>query len=424
MIDTNGDDGNDTLLPDSGMDYVYGGSGNDIVRFWLDWGGAGDSFYGGSGSDTPFLTLETKLGGIFFTNFESVQILGVTAREMLYGTDLRDTIQGLGGGDNVRGFANGDTLQGNQGTDLVRGRGDDDLLVGGQDVDSVYGGPGDDTALGNSGKDVLDGSGGSDLLYDGAASDTLDDGSGVDKISGGNGSDTLTVDSLTDIVQEFSGGGSDVIRSNASDYMIGGGSVGFIERMRINKAADSADASGNECDNTLAGNSLAGGSGSDILNGKASVGTFIVDRSNDAILAVLGGGSDLVRAEVDYTLGFHAHRLRIEPGAGGLNGRGNGLDNEIEGNSAANILSGQSGNDNIYGAAGFDFLRGNDGKNLLYGGSGQDQMFGGKEKDSLDGDANSDVLNGGYGANNLQGDAGNDTLFESVDGSAVDLLRG
>ena len=99
--------------------------------------------------------------------------------------------------------------------------------------------------------------------------------------------------------------------------------------------------------------------------------TYTVTAASDMLLEDADGGTDLVRASINYTLGTYVENLTLT-GAGALNGTGNALANVIIGNGAANRLSGLGGNDTLSGGAGNDTLIGGLGNDLLIGGTGND----------------------------------------------------
>ncbi|MEQ8655654.1 MAG: calcium-binding protein, partial [Kiloniellales bacterium] len=144
--------------------------------------------------------------------------------------------------------------------------------------------------------------------------------------------------------------------------------------------------------NTILGNTfsnvLSGLSGDDILNGNegsdTGVGgsgndTFVVDTATDVVREFAGEGTDLVRAETDYTLptgsaSAFIETLRMQQGFGNIDGTGNSLDNTVLGNTGDNRLAGNQGVDHIIG------------------GDGDDTLFGGAGGDRMDGDSGADTL--------------------------------
>lgn len=110
-----------------------------------------------------------------------------------------------------------------------------------------------------------------------------------------------------------------------------------------------------------------------------------------------------------------------------LTGTGTGSNDNLNGGSGADTLSGGDGNDNLSGGAGADTLYGDDGNDKLSGGSGDDTLLGGTGNDTLVGGSGDDTLDGQAGSDTLNGDSGNDTLiFTLNDGGikAADIYTG
>jgi Ca2+-binding RTX toxin-like protein len=136
---------------------------------------------------------------------------------------------------------------------------------------------------------------------------------------------------------------------------------------------------------------MAGGKGDD---------SYTVLQAGDKATEAANEGFDTVVSTLaSFTLGANIEALRVVDQ--GLNGTGNGLDNEITGNSNDNALDGGGGN---------DFLFGDEGLDSLQGGTGNDFLEGGADADALSGGAGNDTLAGGAGADALSGDAGIDTF--------------
>ncbi|MEZ9525580.1 calcium-binding protein [Enterovibrio norvegicus] len=90
--------------------------------------------------------------------------------------------------------------------------------------------------------------------------------------------------------------------------------------------------------------------------------------------------------------------------------RGNGSDETLLGDEAANNISGLFDNDIIEGNGGDDTLDGGSGNDTVSGGNGNDQLRGGSGNDQLDGGAGDDVLIADIGTNVLTGGSGADTF--------------
>ena len=150
---------------------------------------------------------------------------------------------------------------------------------------------------------------------------------------------------------------------------------------------------------------LDGGTGADEMHGGAGDDTYVVDNSGDIVDEAMWGsdGNDTVIASIDYTLTANVENLQLDFTAGSINGTGNGLDNEIRGNTYSNTLSGGGGND------------------TLSGGFGDDKLYGGSHGDSLFGGADDDLLDGGTGGDTMRGETGNDDYY--VDNAADAVIE-
>ena len=89
------------LRGDSGVDYLYGGGGNDT----LEGGGDADRLYGGHGDDT----LRGGAGGD--------RLYGQVGNDNLYGESGNDFLYGHGGNDGLAGGTGTDTVRGYEGAD-------------------------------------------------------------------------------------------------------------------------------------------------------------------------------------------------------------------------------------------------------------------------------------------------------------------
>lgn len=322
-------------------------------------------------------------------------ILGGGGKNTLSGGDGNDTLIGGSGNDVLNGNADDDSLVGGGGNDIISGGDGNDALVGGGGKDTMAGGDGDDSYVidetdtifelpgqgtdtvtvtfdyalgpnfenlsmlggiigignvldnyifGNSGANTLLGGGGTDTLAGEGGDDTLNGGTGDDTMEGSTGNDTFFVDSAADIVIEGVGdpeGTLDTIISSVS-YDMSVSAPGEIEFLYLTGIA-ALDATGNDFNNTLFGNSgvntLAGGLGND---------GFGVDLS-DTVIENAGEGFDTIITAFNYTLGPSSATYEVEgltlTGFANVNGTGNDLDNRIQGNLGINTLAGMTGND-------------------------------------------------------------------------------
>jgi len=239
-----------------------------------------------------------------------------------------------------------------------------------------------DHLLGFAGHDHLDGGLGNDTLDGGAGNDTLDGVAGKDSMDGGDGADLYFVDDAADkAVDSGVGADKDEVVSTAPTYTIDAS----IEILTLaGKAA--INGTGNAGDNELFGNAAAnildGGAGADTMTGGGGNDTYIVDNVNDKVVEAKGGGIDLVKSSVTYTLDANIENLTLT-GTDTIGGTGNELANILIGNDSANQLN---------GLAGADSLSGGDGNDTLDGGLGNDTMRGGKGDDTYVVDSIADVI--------------------------------
>lgn len=463
-----GNIGNDVLQGNLGNDTLYGGAGNDTLEGgdgndYLDGQAGADSMVGGAGNDIYVIDeagdkaveqadagTDTVYAYTSYTLEENIEYAYVkgTSGLTLTGNAANNVLKGGVGDDHLYGEAGNDNLNGGEGTDYLYGGDGNDVLNGGTGEVVPFGGVLD----GGAGNDTLNGDlNGSEYLIGGDGNDRLN-GYKDDHMSGGAGNDVYLFTGVQYNIVESAGEGTDLIQSSVSFDMVNttslydGGRVvsGEVENLTLTGTEDN-NGSGNELNNLITGNSgknvldgrdgndtlkagdgadsLIGGNGNDVLDGGAGIDhmegnagndVYYVDVQEDEVVELADEGTDQVRASITYTLaqGNNVENLQLL-GADNLNGTGNELNNQILGNSGANVLDGLLGNDSIYGYAGNDTLNGGEGNDYLDGGDGTDMIYGG--------DGN-DVLRGGIGENlayggTLDGGAGNDSLYGDVNGS-------
>jgi Ca2+-binding RTX toxin-like protein len=189
---------------------------------------------------------------------------------------------------------------------------------------------------------------------------------------------------------------------------------------------------------------------------------YTVKTSRDVIVENPGGGTDLVRSPVSYTLGAQLENLTLT-GSSATRGTGNSLANAITGNAAGNTLNGGAGNDTLDGGAGADTMIGGSGNDLFVvdsagdivnelAGSGTDrvessrsytlganlenltltgsaiagtgnslanQIVGNAQNNRLGGGSGNDTLDGGAGADTMTGGSGNDSYTADNAGDVI-----
>ena len=446
----------DTLEGNAGNNKLVGGLGTDTVSY-------ADATSGANG-------------------------VGVTVNLAL--TSAQNTVRAgtdtLSGFENLTGSQFNDTLIGSGGVNVLMGLGGNDLLNGGAGADHMYGGTGNDTyvvdnvgdvvdetdgdgldlvkasisfsladavhaigdienltltgtaninATGNALDNVLIGNSGANVLTGLDGNDTLNGGGGADHMFGGTGNDTYVVDNRGDIVDESGGDGIDTVQSLVSFSLADPvHAIGDIENLTLTGTAN-INATGNELDNVLIGNSganvltgldgndtLNGGAGADKMYGGTGNDTYVVDNAGDVVNETGGSGIDTVLSSVSFSLADPKHAIGdIEnltlTGTANINATGNALDNVLIGNSGANVLIGGAGADTLDGGAGIDtasYATSPAGVNVSlmtgmgHGGDAEGDTLSNIE--NLTGSKFNDTLEGNAGNNVLAGGAGNDTV--------------
>jgi Ca2+-binding RTX toxin-like protein len=413
----NGGLGNDTLDGGVGADTMIGGLGDDL--FVLDTLADIVTENATEGSDTVRIAYNVAvattidLNSAYGGTIENVQVAG-TGLFNLTGNAEHNSLTGNGSKNTLIGGLGNDTLDGGLGVDsMTGGLGDDTYVVDNlgdqvaeldnEGIDTLRinrsvnleltfteienavltstaalnaTGNGDDNHLtGNSAANSLNGSEGLDTLVGLAGNDTLDGGLGDDLLQGGVGNDTYVVDSAGDSVTEETAGGVDLVRSTAGTFTLSD----HVENLTLILGAGNIDGTGNALNNVLTGNSddnqllgeaghdrLVGNAGKDLLDGGLGNDTmigglgdddYVVNVATDVVTEALNGGTDRVFASLHYTLGANVEKMTLT-GLANLNGTGNGLANELEGNDGNNILTGGLGGDTLQGGLGNDTLNG------------------------------------------------------------------
>lgn len=139
---------------------------------------------------------------------------------------------------------------------------------------------------------------------------------------------------------------------------------------------------------------LDGGLGNDKMCGGFGDDIYIVDSDQDWVSDIFepfskGGGFDLVRASISYTLGADIENLELTS-PNSITGTGNSLNNTISGSQGNNVLNGNAGNDRLIGYRGNDTLNGGAGNDILVGSSYS--FYSIPERDTLTGDSGADIF--------------------------------
>ena len=371
-----GSGGNDTLTDGLGNNSLSGGAGNDTLFASVD--AAADLFNGGANIDTLDLSLTSAAASVSATLASSLDIgnIGLTAIENVVGSQGDDIITFNGGVNILDGRGGNDNISAGGGNDTLLGGEGDDTLVGGLGADLIDGGEGSDTVNYTFGDGVdtvtdtgavtdtdtlnitgTDANNVLDVIWDGASLTNFEGGTlaGIENVTAellGGTIDTLTYAGSTEAVEVDLGLGT------ASGFS----TIAGIERVTGGSGADI----------------LTGGLGANLLAGGAGDDTYHVG-AGDTVAEGAGNGTDTVfSSAATFTLGANVENLTLEPGAGDINGTGNGLANVIIGNEGANTLNGGGGADTVTGGAGNDIMNGGAGSDtLVFGpGFGQDVVNG------------------------------------------------
>lgn len=325
------------------------------------------------------------------------------------------------------------------------GDGDDIFTNSGSVSGTTYGGAGNDYLIGGSGVDRVDG-----VL----GNDTLDGGTGADTMTGGAGNDTYVVDSLSDVVVEASGEGTDTVQvsaGTATDVTTVYYLAANVENLVMTNSAGGQAVVGNALSNLITG---TGANDVMVLGDTISPYTS-TSMGNDTVNA--GGGNDFLF----FNRTFDANDV-VDGGAGydtvGLLGPVY-TNLVLSATSLTNVeqfsmySSGDAANPNSYKlttndanvAAGqqllvtamslqanetlnFNGSAETNGRFLIFGGRGADTIVGGAGNDRIIAGAGADVLTGGAGNDVFQFNAktdstpsARDTITDFVTGDRIDL---
>ncbi len=388
----------------AGSDYLIGGDGNDK----LDGGLGTDAAEGGLGNDTYFLGSASDIAleaadegvdlvqssdfGIDLARYGAVEngiVLG-SASVGLFGNALDNALSGTSGDNVIDGRTGADLMTGGLGNDtyIIDTFGDQvtELANGGTDsiqssvTVSLRSGvtiepiPGLDIVLnamlnvenitltGNQAIDAFGDQFVNSLKGNGAAN-LLDGGGGADKMTGGDGDDTYVVDDSQDEIFEFSGGGTDTVRSSVLGLDLTSVRFDGIENAEL-RGSLALFLTGDSGRNLLIGNSgsnrIDGGGGGDTMIGGAGNDTFVIkDGLFDEVIEEVSGGTDTVEsatASLGLSSFANVENARLT-GAANLSLAGNAGANTLIGNDGNNVLTGGGGSDRLTSGLGNDDFR-------------------------------------------------------------------
>ncbi|MHA4871305.1 type I secretion C-terminal target domain-containing protein [Duganella sp. PWIR1] len=370
--DLNGTSFNDQLSAASGVHYLNGFGGDDLLQAGAgNAQGMGDGLYGGSGNDT---------------------LNGAAAADRLSGGSGNDVLSGGGGNDQLDGGDGNDTLQG--------GAGNDTLTTSGGGLDYLDGGDGDDTFIYSKTGDpssIATGGAGRDIYQpNGTASAGLGAlNMWVTDFAVGAGGDQIDLGQILSYSTTYKGGNPfSAELAYARLQQVGANTV-----LQISAGGAAYPNSVYQTVLTLNNVDKASLTPDNFVGGLKPDGSGIV-------------GISLTTSDTQTTL------------------LGGNFDDTLTATSGANFLYGGGGNDLLQGGSGDpdrrgDLLDGGSGHDTLHGGSANDDLRGGDGNDQLTGDDGDDTLEGGAGNDLLQGGAGGDRFVIGSDaGTDQDTLEG
>ena len=448
-----GGSGSDTITGNAAVNRLEGGIGDDI----LDGGAGADTMIGGAGHDTYYVddvgdvivdpdawgsdtvystisfVLAATLENLFLTGADPANATGNASDNILNGNTVNNTIIGGGGADRMNG-----------------GAGNDRLVVKDMSFMWVDGGSGADTA-------VLDGAGFSIYLPASTAISKFRNIERLDITGTGNNEIWLSQSVVLNNMGEWVGGkrvlvverdkgdtvkfadsgwtkaGSIFNADGSFDRWVFGDAEVHMEKDKGETIVGTAGADIISPTATVPGQPFAtelgdlidGAGGADTMSGGAGDDVYIVDDAGDRTIETAGGGVDLVRSSISWTLSNHVENLELLAGA--LDGYGNSRDNTITGNAGNNVLDGGSGTDTLVGGLGDDTYVVDNASDVLIenADSGTDTVRSSVTwtlaanfenltltgASAIDGSGNGldNWLTGNDGINTLAGGAGNDT---------------
>ncbi|OJF93993.1 hypothetical protein [Pararhizobium antarcticum] len=211
-----------------------------------------------------------------------------------------------------------------------------------------------------------------------------------------------------------------LISAKGIAFLGGSGTQSLFNSGTISGAIDLG--SGNDYFDGTAGKvigTVSGGTGNDV---------FVISDAAIKLVEKVGGGTDLVKSTVSFTLPDNIENMTLN-GTAAIKATGNGLANQIHGNSGANTIDGKAGNDTLWGHRGADLLTGGTGADqfVFATGDGKDTITDfaatGSAHDILDLTGLASITDYKDLVSNHMTQVGSDVLINGLSGDSI-LLKG
>jgi serralysin len=351
-------DGNDRYRVDSSGDVVLeaiGKGDEDVVNSSV-------SYVLTPGQEIEILQTSSSKGS------DPINLSGNAFGQKIVGNDGNNTLNGLGGTDLMFGRSGDDRYFVDSADDQVFERSDEGndrvlasvsyLLAEFQEIEQL-------TTANAVGVEAINLTGNAlgQLIQGNFGNNTLVGNGGPDTLQGFRGDDRYFVDSVDDIVIEFSNQGNDRVLSKVS-YVLGTNVA--VETLSTDNTAGTAaiNLTGNALGQTIIGNNgsnaLVGAGGPDTLSGLFGDDRYFVDSTDDIVIEAAGRGNDRVLSSVSYVLGagVSAETLSTSNALGtlGIKLTGNEIAQLVQGNMGDNVLNGREGSDTLQGLGGSDIF--------------------------------------------------------------------
>lgn len=413
-----GNDGDNEITVDGGIDSVSAGGGID--RLIVDYSAATGTTTGNAASSFSGVGVGTvTITGGQFEHYTILMGTGVNTVTTAGGDDtiigkgiVANTIVAGEGNNLVQTGAGIDTINTGSGNDrILSGDGastivttdGDNVIISGIGIDTILVGAGEDIILAGDGANTITGLGGDKHILTGDGIDTVTLTDGNNQIVTGEGASTIAATHGNNTV--CTGSGVDTITLGNGDNLA--------------KAGDGA--------NTVAlghgENAVWGGSGIDTIT-VGNGGNYIDGGAGPANTLTSGGGDDIVISGlgVDTITTGGGDDLILVKGAADVITAGTGSDTLVIDYASAvtditttlssgTLASGYAGTLSGMGAATFAGVE----HFVVTSGQGNDTITGGGGDDIIDTGTGNDVINAGGGADYIYGNGG-DTIDGGEDG--------